>query len=67
MKDHTACVFIYPKDVQQITRKSIGHARLLIQKIKQELGKQKNQSITVSEFSNYMSLKVEDVLSSLGL
>ena len=67
MKGHTACVFIYPKDVQQITRKSMGHARHLIRKIKAELGKQKKQGITVAEFCKYMLLNEEDVVPLLRL
>ena len=65
MQVYTSCSFIYPKDVRLFTRKSIRHARLLVQKIKVDLGKQKGQCITVLEFCDYMSLKVEDVMSML--
>jgi hypothetical protein len=67
MKGHTGCVFIYPKDVQQIMRKSERSARNLINKIKTALGKQKSQCITVSEFCKFMEIDEEAVLIELRL
>jgi hypothetical protein len=65
MQSYTPLSFIYPKEIQMFTRKSIRQARYLLQKIKTKLGKQKEQCITISEFCDYMSLKVEDVMRML--
>jgi len=47
---------IYPKDVQRITGKSERSGRRLIQKIKEELGKQDHQFITIDEFASYTGI-----------
>lgn len=67
MKGSSGCMPIYPKDVQQLTRKSVQNARIVIRKIKAKLGKQKDQCITVTEFCEYMGLKVEEVILLLRL
>jgi hypothetical protein len=47
---------IYPKDVQRITGKSERSGRRLLQKIKEELGKQGHQFVTIEEFASYTGL-----------
>ena len=65
MQPFTPLSFIYAKEIQVFTRKSIRQARYLLQKIKTKLGKQKEQCVTISEFADYMKLKVEDVIRIL--
>ncbi|TNE76670.1 MAG: hypothetical protein EP333_02180 [Bacteroidetes bacterium] len=60
-------VVIYPKDVAIITGKSERYARLLIQRIKKQLGKQEHQLISISEFCNYMGLDQDEVESAMIL
>lgn len=52
---------IYPKDVQRITGKSERTGRRLLQKIKNELGKQEHQFVTVEEFAQYSGISAEVV------
>ena len=52
---------IYPKDVQRITGKSERTRRRLLQKIKNELGKQEHQFVTVEEFAQYSGISAEVV------
>jgi hypothetical protein len=66
MKKDYPILFIYPKDVQLFTRKTLRHAALLIQKIQASLGKQSHQPLTVSEFCHYMKLEEDLVYRMLG-
>jgi hypothetical protein len=52
---------IYPKDVQCITGKSYRYSARLLQKIRTELKKDKNEFVSVEEFCQYTSLKLEKV------
>lgn len=52
---------IYLKDVQRITGKSERTGRRLLQKIKNELGKQEHQFVTVEEFAQYSGISAEVV------
>lgn len=54
-------IIIYPKDVQLITGKSERYGRLLLKRIKDRLGKQDHQFVTVDEFSSYTGIKIEQV------
>ncbi len=54
-------IIIYPKDIQRITGKSERYGRLILQKIRQELKKEKHQMITVEEFANYSGLEPEAI------
>ena len=58
---------IYAKDVAMITGKSTKSATRLIQKIKQNLGKDKHTILTINEFCEYMGLKIKDIEDSLNL
>lgn len=52
---------IYPKDIQCITGKSYRYSARLLQKIRTELRKDKNEFVSVEEFCQYTSLKLEQV------
>lgn len=54
-------ICIYPKDVMLVTGKSERYCRALLQKIKQRLGKDSTQFVTIEEFCIYSGLKVVDV------
>lgn len=56
---HRLC--IYPKDIVRITGKSERFSRDLIQRIKQKLGKEEHQFITIDEFCYYAGFEVEKV------
>lgn len=55
-------VCIYPKDVQRITGKTYNQARLYIIKIKESLGKESHQLISIEEFCRYSGLPIEEVM-----
>jgi hypothetical protein len=54
-------VCIYPKDIQLITGRSERYGRKLIQDIREHLGKETHQFITIDEFSEYTGIKEEIV------
>ena len=58
---------IYAKDVANITGKSTKSATRLIQKIKQDLGKDNHTILTINEFCKYMGIDLDDILGSLNL
>ena len=58
-------IIIYPKDVQRITGKSERYGRLLLKRIKDHLGKEDHQFVTVDEFSCYTGIKIEQVAALL--
>jgi hypothetical protein len=58
-------IYIYPKEVQQLTGKSERYSRDLISKIKKLNQKDKHQLVTIEEFCHYMGLKQELVRSVL--
>lgn len=59
MKLKRAC--IYPKDIQRITGRSERYGRKLLQEIKDFLGKESYQFITVYEFSEYSGIQIDIV------
>ena len=58
-------VVIYPKDIMIITGKSERYSRYLIQRIKQHLGKENHQVVSVSEFCEYMGLHADSIENCL--
>lgn len=58
---------IYPKDVANITGKSVKSACRLVTKIRSDLGKKPHQILTLNEFCEYMGLKPDDISGSLNL
>jgi pyridoxine 5'-phosphate synthase PdxJ len=49
-------VVIYPKDIENITGRRGRTARQLLQKIREALGKSKNEFITIHEFSLFTGI-----------
>ena len=58
-------LIIYPKDIMLITGKSERYSRYLHKRIKQQLGKQDHQVISVTEFCKYMGLDADEVSGSI--
>jgi hypothetical protein len=58
-------IIIYPKDIQRITGKSERYGRLLLKRIKDRLGKEDHQFVTIDEFSCYTGIKIEQVTALL--
>jgi hypothetical protein len=56
---------IYPKDVEALTGRSLRTAQLLMQQIRQKLGKGKKDFITVQEFASYMGFSEEEIIKRL--
>mgnify|MGYP006195915745 FL=1 len=61
MKTELKRICIYPKDIQRITGKSYRQSARLLQKIRSDLYKLENEFVSVEEFCNYTSLKIEQV------
>ncbi len=58
-------IVIYPQDVALLTGRSDRYGRMIIKKIKEELGKASHQLITIQEFSDYMAINIEVVESAI--
>ena len=63
MKNQSKRICIYPKDIQRITGKSYRQSTRILKKIKIELKKLDNEFVSIEEFCNYTSLKIEQVES----
>jgi hypothetical protein len=61
MKNEQKRLCIYPKDIQRITGKSYRQSARILQKIRSDLNKLENEFVSVEEFCNYTSLKIEQV------
>lgn len=57
---------IYTKDVQIITGRSLSYARMLLNKIRKELGKGSKDLVTIQEFCTYTNLNYEEVFKILN-
>lgn len=57
---------IYPKDIQRITGRSERYGRKLLQDIRNYLGKESYQFITIKEFSEYSGIEEEIVLQYIS-
>jgi hypothetical protein len=62
MKTKNKRLCIYPKDIQRITGKSYRQSIRLLQKIRTKLNKLENEFVSIEEFCQYTSLKIEQVL-----
>ncbi|MEO1254738.1 MAG: hypothetical protein AAFY41_07630 [Bacteroidota bacterium] len=58
-------IIIYPKDVQRITGRSERYGRNLLKRIKNELGKEEHQLISVFDFADFTGLEIEHVQAFL--
>lgn len=54
-------IVISPKEVAVLTGRSVVHARRLVRTIKKELGKSRNDMLTVEEFCCFTKLNAEEV------
>lgn len=54
-------ICIYPKDVQIVTGKSERYGRIIINKIKEHLNKEKHQLVTIDEFCSFMGFEISKV------
>ena len=61
MRSQNKRLCIYPKDIQRITGKSYRQIARILQKIRKELKKLENELVSVEEFCQYTSLKLEHV------
>lgn len=61
MKTGMKRICIYPKDIQRITGKSYRQSIRLLHKIRNDLNKLENEFVSVEEFCQYTSLKIEQV------
>jgi hypothetical protein len=61
MKAATTRLCIYPKDIQRITGKSYRQSIRILQNIRKELNKLQNELVSIEEFCQYTSLKMEQV------
>ena len=61
MKIEKKRLCIYPKDIQRITGKSYRQSARLLQKIRSDLNKGENEFVSIEEFCQYTSLKLEQV------
>lgn len=60
-------IVLYPKDVENITGRGSSTARKLIQKIRNALGKSKDEFITIKEFAYFTGIEedlIKDFLQS---
>lgn len=56
-------IVIYPQDVALITGRSDRYGRMIIKRIKEHLGKEYHQLVTIKEYSEYMGIEIEIVES----
>lgn len=63
MKSENKRLCIYPKDIQRITGKSYRQSIRLLQKIRTALNKLENEFVSIEEFCQYTSLKMEQVMT----
>ena len=61
MKTENKRLCIYPKDIQRITGKSYRQSIKLLQKMRTNLNKLENEFVSIEEFCQYTSLKIEQV------
>lgn len=61
MKMEKKRICIYPKDIQLITGMSYRQSLRLYHKIRNDLNKLENEFVSVKEFCQYTSLKIEQV------
>ncbi|MFD2164533.1 hypothetical protein ACFSJU_19160 [Paradesertivirga mongoliensis] len=62
----TERICIYPKDVMLITGRSERSGCRLLQTIKKKYNKTKNQFVSISEFSEYTGLQIDEIKQFLN-
>lgn len=58
-------IVIYPQDVALITGRSDRYGRMIIKRIKEALGKEDHQLVTIQEFALYMGIDISIINSLL--
>ena len=61
MKIENKRLCIYPKDIQRITGKSYRQSIRLLQKMRKKLNKLEDELVSIEEFCQFTSLKIEQV------
>ncbi|MFT3793750.1 hypothetical protein [Flavobacterium sp.] len=61
--NYRAC--IYPKDIQRIMGKEDKSARRYLKKIKEHLKKQPHQFVSITEFSAYSGIPIDEVRNGM--
>ncbi|RTZ02682.1 hypothetical protein EKL98_08705 [Flavobacterium bomense] len=61
MRTENKRLCIYPKDIQRITGKSYRQSIRLLQKMRIKLNKLEDQFVSIEEFCQFTSLKIEQV------
>jgi len=64
-KNNTKRLVIYTKDVELLTGKSAATARRLLQQIRQQLGKEEMEFVTIQEFCFFTGIPEDLVLETL--
>ena len=59
-------IFLYPKDLSILTGRTEKQARKTYETIKQSLGKQEHQKITIEEYATYEGIAVEEIIKNIG-
>jgi lipocalin len=54
-------LFIYTKQVMNITGKSERYSRVILNKIKAHYNKEEHQLVTVEEYCKYMGVTIEQI------
>jgi len=54
-------IAIYPKDIMLIIGRSDRYCRQLHRQMKIHYKKEKHQPLTISEFSQFMGIKIEEI------
>jgi len=60
-------IVIYAKDIERITGRSDRYARKVMAILRKDLGKQKHQFVSITEFCTYMGLPEAEVLQRIDL
>ncbi|RTY67155.1 hypothetical protein EKL97_14470 [Flavobacterium sp. LS1P28] len=61
MRSKNKRLCIYPKDIQRITGKSYRQSIRLLQKMRIKLNKLEDEFVSIEEFCQFTSLKIEQV------
>ena len=59
-------IVIYPQDVAIITGRSDRYGRMIIKRIKKQLGKEQHQLVTIKEFAVYIDVDLLEIMSVLS-
>ncbi len=66
MKRNRNCRIITSKEAQQVLKRSIRHARRILDDVRAHFKKLPWQPVTVKEFCDYLNFNIDDVFDILG-